>query len=51
MTLFFEKILKILMQLPIFRNLRKNAIRLVESIESLKEGKVELISLFELSQK
>ena len=37
-----------MMQLPIFRNLRKNAIRLLESIESLKEGKVEVISLFEL---
>ena len=47
----FEKILKIMMQLPIFRNLRKNAIRLLESIESLKEGKVEVISLFELPQK
>ena len=51
MGLFFEMIIKIMMKRPIFRNFRKNAIRLLESIESLKEGKIIETSLSELPHK
>ena len=43
--------LKIMMKRPSFFNTQKNAIRLLESIESLKEGKIIETSLSELPHK
>jgi len=51
MSLFFEMIIKVMMQQFISLNLGKNAIRLLESIESLKEGKIIETILSELPHK
>jgi hypothetical protein len=51
MSLFLDMIFKIMMKRPSFFNIQKNAIRLLESIESLKEGKIIETSLSELPHK